>query len=193
MFTITSVNSKNFDSVANSFVGVMVRYQSVTRKDGKTETKDSAIIFGGSDFALETLSETDIFHAWRQIVNVFWETYAKQRELQQDNGGIRTKLKTATPHSIVFTNANRTRTKTIDVAGSVWSKIGLIPTTRDLEDAETAKPRDWKKNINRIAKASFDALKFRPQIAETKADSRITDKARLIESHTSGEQMQLFA
>ena len=191
MFAIQTANNATFQSVSNSFVGVMLHYRSTTRKDvtdpvtleTKTvvESKDSAIVFSGEDFMLDRLTEDNIFRAWKEIVNIFWETYSKQIELQKDNAGIRTKLKTATPYEVVITNATRTRIKTIDIASTVWAKIGLVPTTRDLIDRETEKPREWKSRIHKIAKASFDALKFRPQIAEElpKAQTKTAPKALL--------------
>lgn len=192
MFTILNVNSANFSAVSNSFNGIMLKYSSVKRIESKnaltgavevrTEVKNSALVFSGSEFELEDLKAETIFNAWKRIVAIFWETYAKQRELQKDNGGIRSKLKTATPSAIVFTNKNRTASKTINVESSVWAKIGLIPTTRDLIDHETDTPKDWKKNIHKITKASWDALKFQPQIgfAVSKSEEQAGKKRKTI-------------
>ena len=52
-----------------------------------------------------------------------------------------------------------------DVEGSVWSRIGLVPTKKDLDCAA----RDFKKKIHAATKASFDALKFRLNFEEVAA------------------------
>ncbi|MDR2810450.1 MAG: hypothetical protein LBB84_07845, partial [Tannerellaceae bacterium] len=52
---------------------------------------------------------------------------------------------------------------------SVWARIGLVPTKKDLERSV----RDYKKAIHAATKASFEALGFRLELPkeEKKADN----------------------
>ena len=183
---MSNVTARDFNRVSNSFVGVMLHYASHTTKKVKdpvtlevTEedvVNHTAIVFSGEDFELADLTEDTIFSAWKKVVNIFWTVTEKEKELRAINGGIKSKLKAAAPAEVIFTNSSRSLTKSIDVASTVWSRIGLVPTKKDLEDAETKTRREWKSNIHNIAKASFDAMNFRPQIAEQKVETPVVEQ-----------------
>ena len=74
-------------------------------------------------------------------------------------------MNAGTPAEIIVRTSDGKTSKRWDVENSVWSRIGLIPTKKDLECAG----RDLKKKINVATKASFDALKFRLNFEEVAA------------------------
>ncbi|WP_206759854.1 hypothetical protein [Dysgonomonas sp. GY75] len=94
---------------------------------------------------------------WKNVVMTFWSVKAEESRLREDNDGIRSKLRAATPSSIIFHDDKGNRVTSYQLDQSVWAKIGLVPTKKDFE--RTA--RDYKKAIHAATKASFDALGFR--------------------------------
>lgn len=139
--------------------GIMLIFRGV-RKDGTTAT--SALRFDGGVFAPETKEQNQVFGAWKSVLATFWETRKTEVELKEKNGGIRSKLSAKTPSEIAVFSADGALVKRWDISATVWEKIGLIPTKRDLE----ASNKEWKTYIHSAAKASFDALKFRINFAE---------------------------
>ena len=77
-------------------------------------------------------------------------------------------MRASTPSEIIF-RAENGDVKRFQLEFSVWSKVGLIPTKKDLE--RLSKARDLKDAIHRAAKASFDALGFRVQLAKEETAS----------------------
>lgn len=99
------------------------------------------------------------------MVATFWTVKAVEAGLREDNGGIASKLRSGTPAEIIVRTSDCKVSKKWDVEGSVWSRIGLVPTKKDLDCAA----RDFKKKIHAATKASFDALKFRLNFEEVAA------------------------
>ncbi|MCS2956923.1 hypothetical protein NXX53_06485 [Bacteroides salyersiae] len=61
---------------------------------------------------------------------------------------------------------------------SVWAKIGLIPTKKDLERLQD-KNREYNKELFKATKASFDALGFRVNLKEKTAVEVALDNAAI--------------
>lgn len=155
MGTISRFNSVQFEALnVNELVGVTLVYKSVN-KDG--ETHFSGLNFAGDEFVPKDRTQDEIFRVWKNVVATFWNVKAVEAGLREDNGGIASKLRAGTPCEIVVRCADSKIAKRWDVEGSVWARIGLVPTKRDLDCAA----RDFKKKIHVATKASFDALKFR--------------------------------
>lgn len=142
---------------ANS--GVTFVYRRVDR-DGVTHK--SAFLFYGSAFTPENGTQDEVFRVWKNIIATYWTVKAVEQGLKKDNGGIATKLRAGVPSEIIVRTADGKITKSWNVADSVWSRIGLVPTARDLEESA----KDFKKKIHKATKASFDALSFRLNFAD---------------------------
>lgn len=161
MGTINKFNSVQFESVnVVELNGVTLIYESINR-DGVT--KQSAINFSGDEYCPINNSQDEVFRVWKNIVATFWKVKAVEAGLKVDNGGIASKLRAGTPATIIVHCKDGDKPyRCIDVESSVWSRIGLVPTKKDME----ACARDFKKKIHAAAKASFDALSFRLNFAE---------------------------
>lgn len=153
----SKLNAEQFANLATNFAGVVLVYSS-TNKDG--ETVQTAQHFFGAAYEATDKSENEIFRVWKNVVQTFWDVKVKETALREDNDGIRSKLRASTPTAIIFHTAKGETVKKFDLELSVWQKIGLVPTKKDLE--RTA--RDYKKAIHAATKASFDALGFRVEL-----------------------------
>lgn len=163
MGTITRMNSVQFEAMnVNEMVGVTLVYKSVNR-DG--DTHFSGLNFAGDEYTPKDKTQDEIFRVWKNVVATFWTVKAYEAGLREDNGGIASKLRSGTPAEIVVRSSDGKVVKRWDVEGSVWSRIGLVPTKKDLDCAT----RDFKKKIHIATKASFDALKFRLNFEEVAA------------------------
>lgn len=176
MGTISRFNSVQFEAMnANELVGVTLVYKSVNR-DG--ETHFSGLNFAGDEFTPKDSTQDEVFRVWKNVVATFWNVKAIEMGLRVDNGGIASKLRSGTPCEIVVRSGDAKIAKRWDVEGSVWSRIGLVPTKRDLECAA----RDFKKKIHVATKASFDALKFRLNFEEVIAKVEGKEDEKKIEN-----------
>ena len=163
MGTISRYNSVQFENLnANELVGVTLVYKSVNR-DG--ETHYSGLNFAGDEYTPKDKTQDEIFRVWKNVVATFWTVKAVEAGLREDNGGIASKLRSGTPAEIIVRTSDCKVSKKWDVEGSVWSRIGLVPTKKGLDCAA----RDFKKKIHAATKASFDALKFRLNFEEVVA------------------------
>lgn len=149
-------NSEEYATLENSSKGVILVYT-----DAKG--KKSAQYFFGEGYVPANKTQDAVFKVWRNVVATFWNVKHVELGLRKDNDGIRTKLRASTPSEIIF-RAENGDVKRFQLEFSVWSKVGLIPTKKDLE--RLSKARDLKEAIHRAAKASFDALGFRVQLAK---------------------------
>lgn len=148
-------NATQFAEVNRAnLLGVTLIYRRVN-KDGVTE--ESAINFAGDGFVPESRKQDDVFKAWKNVVLTFWNAKIIEAGLKADNGGIAIKLRSTTPAAIIVRSANG-KAEEWDIEGSVWSRIGLMPTKKDIE---ACKGKDGKKKMHKAAVASFDALNFR--------------------------------
>lgn len=163
MGAITRLNSVQFEAMnVNEMVGVTLVYKSVNR-DG--ETHFSGLNFAGDEYTPKDKTQDEIFRVWKNVVATFWTVKAIEAGLRVDNGGIASKLRAGTPAEIIVRTSDGKTSKRWNVENSVWSRIGLIPTKKDLECAG----RDFKKKIHVATKASFDALRFRLNFEEVAA------------------------
>lgn len=144
------LNAEQFENFTESFKGVVFVY---TRNDGR----ETAHHFLGNEYEAVDKSQDEVFRVFKNLVATFWSVKQKEIELQADNGGIKSNLRASTPSAIIFHSSKGELIKRFDLDESVWAKIGLVPTKKDLE--KTA--RDYKKTIHAAAKAAFDALGFR--------------------------------
>ncbi|MCE8595717.1 molecular chaperone DnaJ [Bacteroides fragilis] len=149
-------SSEEFVNLENSSKGVILVYTD-------TKGKKSAQYFFGEGYVPANKTQDAVFKVWRNVVATFWNVKHVELGLRKDNDGIRTKLRASTPSEIIF-RAENGDVKRFQLEFSVWSKVGLIPTKKDLE--RLSKARDLKDAIHRAAKASFDALGFRVQLAK---------------------------
>lgn len=147
-------SSEEFMNLENSSKGVILVYTD-------TKGKKSAQYFFGEGYVPANKTQDAVFKVWRTVVATFWDVKRKEQSLRVDNDGIRSKLRASTPTEIIF-HAENNDIKRFPLEFSVWSKIGLVPTKKDLE--RLVKERDVKDAIHRAAKASFDALGFRVQL-----------------------------
>lgn len=155
----SKLNAEQFANLSSNFAGVVLVYNS-TNKDG--ETTSTAQHFFGADYEPKDKSQDEIFRVWKNVVETFWAVKSKETVLREDNDGIRSKLRASTPTAIIFKTNNGETAKRFDLEQSVWQKIGLVPTKKDLERSA----RDYKNAIHRATKASFDALGFRMEFAK---------------------------
>lgn len=163
MGTISKFNRVQFENLnANMLMGVTLVYKSVNR-DG--ETHFSGINFAGDEYTPKDGTQDEIFRVWKNVVATFWNVKAVEAGLRENNGGIASKLRSSTPSEIIVRTNDGKVSKRWDIEGSVWARIGLVPTKKDLECAS----RDFKKKIHVATKASFDALKFRLNFDEVTA------------------------
>lgn len=149
-------NSEEYAALENTSKGVILVYTD-------TKGKKSAQYFFGEGYVPANKTQDAVFKVWRNVVATFWNVKHVELGLRKDNDGIRTKLRASTPSEIIF-RAENGDVKRFQLEFSVWSKVGLIPTKKDLE--RLSKARDLKEAIHRAAKASFDALGFRVQLAK---------------------------
>lgn len=153
----SKLNAEQFENLVTNFAGVLLVYSSINKEGVTVQTAQH---FFGADYEAIDKSENEIFRVWKNIVQTFWDVKVKEMALREDNDGIRSKLRASTPTAIIFHTAEGVTVKKFNLESSVWQKIGLVPTKKDLE--RTA--RDYKKAIHAATKASFDALGFRVKL-----------------------------
>jgi hypothetical protein len=151
----SKLNAVQFAALGSSFKGIILVY---TAANGA----QTAQHFFGADYEIKgglkgKAIEDEKFRVWKNVVMTFWSVKAEESRLREDNDGIRSKLRAATPDSIIFHDDKGNKVISYQLDQSVWAKIGLVPTKKDFE--RTA--RDYKKAIHAATKASFDALGFR--------------------------------
>lgn len=151
------LNAEQFANLATNFAGVVLVYKSTNKEGLETQTAQH---FFGAEYEASDKSENEIFRVWKNVVQTFWDVKVKETSLREDNDGIRSKLRASTPSAVIFKTNKGETVKHFDLEQSVWQKIGLVPTKKDLE--RTA--RDYKKAIHAATKASFDALGFRVEL-----------------------------
>ena len=159
-------NSEVVVNLESSSKGVILLY---TDSNGKK----TAQYFFGEGYVPANKTQDAVFKVWRTVVATFWDVKRKEQNLRKDNDGIRSKLRASTPTEIIF-HAENNDIKRFPLEFSVWSKIGLVPTKKDLE--RLVKERDVKDAIHRAAKASFDALGFRVQLSKEDATPVSTEQ-----------------
>ena len=163
MGTISKFSATQFENLnVNNLPGVTLVYRS-TNRDG--ETHESAVNFSGEEYTPTSRKQDEIFRVWKNVVSTFWNVKILEASLKADNGGIATKLRSSTPAAIIVRTMDGKHAERWDVAASIWSRIGLMPTKRDMEDCA----RDYKKKMHKATKASFDALNFRAKFDDTDA------------------------
>ena len=164
------LNKEQYANIG-SFAGVMLVYNS-TNKEG--ETVQTAQHFWGSDFEPADNSDNEIFRVVKNLVATIWHTIAEEKKLREDADGIRSKFRATTPAEIIICGANCSRIKRYDLTDSVWARIGLVPTKKDLEKSN----RDFAKTIHAAAKAIRDAMNFAPNLAKTEVAKPATKGAK---------------
>ncbi|WP_314815935.1 molecular chaperone DnaJ [Hoylesella nanceiensis] len=174
MTTFNKFNANQFANLNRSnLLGVTLIYRRVN-KEGVTE--ESAINFSGEGFTPENRKQNEVFKVWKNVVLTFWNAKIIEAGLKADNGGIALKLRSTTPAAIIVRTANG-KAEEWDIEGSVWSRIGLMPTKKDIE---ACKGKEGKKKMHRAAVASFDALNFRVKFDD------------LLEKETETEETNLY-
>jgi len=155
MGTISKFSANQFENLNESaLTGVTLVYRSVNRAG---EIHESAVNFTGDDYLPQNRKQDEIFRVWKNVVSTFWNVKILEASLKADNGGIATKLRSSTPAAIIVRTADKKQAERWDVEASIWQRIGLVPTKRDMEECT----REYKKKMHKAAKASFDALNFR--------------------------------
>lgn len=148
----TKLNAEQFIAMGTKTAGILLVYA------GK-EGKDTAQHFFGDDFVPKNKSENELFRVWKNVVKTMWETKREELKLREDNDGIRSKFRAGTPTRIIIRNIKGELVKSYELDESVWAKIGLVPTKKDIDKLVSS--RDCNKAIHAATKASFDALGFR--------------------------------
>lgn len=129
MGAINRFNSVQFENLnVNELVGVTLVYKSVNRNG---ETHYSGVNFAGDEYTPKDKTQDEIFRVWKNVVATFWIAKAAETGLRKDNGGISCKLRNGTPSEIIVRTSDCRVAKKWDVEGSVWSRIGLVPTKKD--------------------------------------------------------------
>lgn len=149
----SKLNAEQFAAMNSNTAGIFLVYA------GK-EGNDTAQHFFGDDFVVKNKSENELFRVWKNVVKTMWETKREELKLRESNDGIRSKSRTSTPCRIIIRNAKGDLVKSYELNESVWAKIGLVPTKKDI-DRLMDKTREYNKEIHAATKASFDALGFR--------------------------------
>ena len=159
----TSKLNKEQYANLSAFAGVMLVYNS-TNKDG--ELVQTAQHFWDKDFEPADNSDNEIFRVVKNLVATIWHTVAEEKKLREDADGIRSKFRATTPAEIIICDNRNSRIKKYDLTDSVWARIGLVPTKKDLEKSS----RDFAKTIHAAAKAIRDAMNFAPNLAKVEAE-----------------------
>jgi len=150
---ISKLNAEQTANLANNVAGVIFEYAA-------RENKNTAMHFFGADFEATAKTQDEMFRVLRNVVTTFWEVKTKEALLREANDGIRSKLRASTPYRIIIRTSKGETVKNFDLDESVWAKIGLMPTKKDLERSA----RDRKKYIHNATKALMDALNFRVEL-----------------------------
>ena len=165
MGTISKFTAVQFEAMSENakanLVGVTLVYRST---NSKGEIHESAVNFSGDEYSPANRTQNEIFRVWKNVVSTFWNVKILEASLKKDNGGIATKLRSSTPAAIMVNTADQKHVEKWDVEASIWQRIGLVPTKKDMEECA----RDYKKKMHKAAKASFDALNFRAKFDDDK-------------------------
>jgi len=157
----SKLNSEQFAQLKENAAGIIFVY---TSKNG---TKTAQHFFG-KDFEAKKIEikdkndkrqEDEFFRVWKNLLSALWATKDAEMNFREKNDGIRSKFRAGTPSVIIINSDKGNRLKTCHMDESVWAKIGLVPTKKDLE--RTA--RDYKQAIHNATKASFETLDFRTE------------------------------
>ena len=172
---ISKLNAEQTANLALNAAGIVLVY------NGK-EGKNTAMHFFGSDYEATNKTQDELFRVLKNLVATHWDVKSKETVLRESNDGIRSKLRASTPAQIIVRTDKGETVKRYDLDESVWAKIGLMPTKKDLERST----RDQKTYQHNATKAMMDALGFRllpvsvevptPATTDKKAD-KATDKA----------------
>ncbi|MCM1302204.1 MAG: hypothetical protein NC250_09080 [Alistipes senegalensis] len=155
---ISKLNAEQFANMAVNAAGVIFEYAG---KDGK----NTAMHFFGADYEATVKTQDEMFRVLRNVVTTFWEVKTKEALLRESNDGIRSKLRAGTPYRLIIRTSAGVPVKVFDLDASVWARIGLMPTKKDLERSA----RDRKKYIHNATKALMDALNFRVELPKDAA------------------------
>ena len=160
---ISKLNSEQYANLATNSAGIVLVYA------GK-EGKDTAMHFFGADYIPADKTQDELFRVLKNLVATHWDVKSAETTFRETNDGIRSKLRASTPATIIVRTAKGEKKKNYDLESSVWAKIGLMPTKKDLERSI----RDRKKYQHDATKAMMDALGFRllPVSAEPPADTK---------------------
>lgn len=176
---ISKLNAEQFANMAVNAAGVIFEYAG---KDGK----NTGMHFFGADYEATARTQDEMFRVLRNVVTTFWEVKTKEALLRESNDGIRSKLRAGTPYRLVIRTSAGDTVKVFDLDASVWARIGLMPTKKDLERSA----RDRKKYIHHATKALMDALNFRvelPKDTEQPAEQVAAESAAAV-TETVAEQ-----
>ena len=149
---ISKLNAEQFANMAVNAAGVIFEYAG---KDGK----NTAMHFFSADYEATAKTQDEMFRVLRNVVTTFWEV------LRESNDGIRSKLRAGTPLRLIIRTSAGVTVKVFDLDASVWARIGLMPTKKDLERSV----RDRKKYIHHATKALMEALNFRVELPKDAA------------------------
>lgn len=170
------LNAEQYAAKETKTAGIFLVYA------GK-EDKDTAQHFYGDDYEVKPgvkgkALEDETFRVWKNVVKTMWETKREELKLREDNDGIRSKFRASTPSQIIIRNKKGDLVKQYVLDESVWAKIGLIPTKKDIERLQD-KNREYNKELFKATKASFDALGFRVNLNEKTAVEEALDNAAI--------------
>ena len=154
MAKIYRFNNAEFSAMSDNLLGVTLIYRSI-RKDGTLS--ESCINLTGDDFVPMDNSEEESFRVWKNTIKLHWDAKRTESPLRQDNGGISIKLRSSTPAEIRVCNSKCELVYFWKQSDSIFSRIGIMPTKKDLEELI----RDYKKKMHKAAKASFDAIRLK--------------------------------
>ena len=155
---ISKLNAEQFANMAVNAAGVIFEYAG---KDGK----NTAMHFFSADYEATAKTQDEMFRVLRNVVTTFWEVKTKESLLRESNDGIRSKLRAGTPLRLIIRTSAGVTVKVFDLDASVWARIGLMPTKKDLERSV----RDRKKYIHHATKALMEALNFRVELPKDAA------------------------
>jgi len=168
---ISKLNAEQTANLASNAKGIVLVY------NGK-EGKNTAMHFFGSDYEANDKTQDELFKVLKNLVATYWGVKAAETVLREANDGIRSKLRASTPAQIIVCTAKGEVVKKYDLDESVWARIGLMPTKKDLERSA----RDQKTYQHNATKAMMDALGFRllpvsAELPKAEATDKKTDKA----------------
>lgn len=163
----SKLNAAQYAALASNFSGVVFVYNGANGEP-------TAQHFFGADYEAKDKSQDELFRVVKNIMVTYWTVKSEELKLRESNDGIRSKLRASTPSRILINTANGEKVKNYELDESVWARIGLVPTKKDLE--RTA--RDYKKATHAAAKALFDALGFRVELPkeEKEATNKVKEK-----------------
>lgn len=168
---ISKLNAEQFSAIGTEFSGIMFVYAS-------KENTETGLQFFGKDYTPADKTQDAVFEAVKNVIATFWAVKDKETALRESADGIRSKLRASTPSAIIIRTVDNGLVKKFDLSESVWARLGLVPTKKDLERSA----RDKKKAIHNAAKAIFEAMNFRVELQkeekeESKKPAAKTEKA----------------